>query len=144
MRPPTKALLLGGGLLLSFSLGTLFGNTEVQTVKVPVVETHVVTKTVTPDPQTVTLPQSCVDAIKLAELLAVPDSTITKASGAMVIALSDVTRDAATRDMTSLNQTMEELRKQKSILGDAVIADTATRERLNEKLIQCQSEIKGQ
>lgn len=143
MRTPTKALLVVGGLCLAYGVGSLNGHTEVQTVKVPIVKTRVETVTSPPTVVRATLPESCVQAIRLMEGISKSNSVVSKSTGAILDAASDVIRDSAIRDMGSMNKSMTSLRKERSILDDAVIGNTEARELVEHRLAQCQSEIES-
>jgi hypothetical protein len=144
MRTPTKYLIVVGGLCLAYSLGTVHGNTELRTVKVPVTKTKVVT--VTREAKTIKqlpLQQSCLDAISLTQTLAKSGSTIAKSSGALLDSLADVERDSVQRDVKSMNKNLTVIRQNRSLLGDAVISDSELRSRIQEKYNECQNEIES-
>lgn len=134
------------GVFLVLCLGYVLGhsNAEVVTkkVEVPVYKTQIKTvhETVTVD-NTKPVPESCTDLPSYADKVNDADGILTKASGEIKLALSDMGRAAYSGDVTRINEATETINKNKDAIDAAAVARAEASSDLDSALSRCEKEV---
>ena len=131
-----KHFAIAGAIWFAFIAGLSHATPETKIVKVPEVHTHVVTQEVPTD-----LPVDCRTAISDLNKLLAANGLLTKGAGDAQNALSDVIRDTATRDVPSLNDSMEALTKAKDSIDTAAITQAQIAGQISTIVSQCNEQV---
>lgn len=121
------------------------GVPETRIIKVPVVKTTVITKTVAPPQshkQESSLPESCRDAISLTQDLANSDNTLAGAAGRLDDALTDVQTAAVMKDMKKLQAQLKVVKDTKELIDNEALRNAALKTDLDRSVHLCREATK--